>query len=61
MTLSRRDLEENRMRSVYVEALSGHHALTDEQLSASLTDILKKRPKGAGCGRCRAARCPTPA
>jgi len=48
MTLSRRDLEENRMRSVYVEALSGHHALTDEQLSASLTAILHKRPKGAG-------------
>jgi cation transport protein ChaC len=48
MTLSRRDLEENRMRSVYVEALSGHHALTDEQLSASLTATLHKRPKGAG-------------
>jgi len=48
MTLSRRDLEENRMRSVYVEALSGHHALTDEQLSASLTATLRRRPKGAG-------------
>ena len=36
------------MRSVYVEALSGHHALTDEQLSASLTATLMKRPKGAG-------------
>jgi cation transport protein ChaC len=48
MTLSRRDLEENRMRSVYVEALSGHHALTDEQLSASLTATLQKRPKGSG-------------
>jgi len=48
VTLSRRDLEENRMRSVYVEALSGHHALTDEQLSASLTATLRRRPKGAG-------------
>jgi cation transport protein ChaC len=48
MTLSRRDLEEGRMRAVYVEALSGHHALTDEELSASLTATLAKRPKGAG-------------
>ena len=36
------------MRSVYVEALSGHHALTDEQLSASLTATLLAKPKGAG-------------
>lgn len=48
MTLSRRDLEEGRMRSVYVEALSGHHALTDEELSESLTATLGKRPAGAG-------------
>jgi cation transport protein ChaC len=48
MTLSRRDLEEDRMRSVYVEALSGKHALTDEQLSESLTATLGKRPAGAG-------------
>jgi len=48
MTLSRRDLEEGRMRSVYVEALSGHHALTDEELSASLTATLARRPAGAG-------------
>jgi cation transport protein ChaC len=47
MTLSRRDLEEGRMRAVYVEAL-GHHALTDEELSASLTATLVRRPKGAG-------------
>jgi cation transport protein ChaC len=47
MTLSRRDLEEGRMRSVYVEAL-GHHALTDEELSESLTATLGKRPAGAG-------------
>jgi cation transport protein ChaC len=47
MTLSRRDLEEGRMRLVYVEAL-GHHALTDEELSASLTATVAQRPKGAG-------------
>ena len=48
MTLSRRDLEEGRMREVYVEALAEGHALTDEQLSASLTATLKAKPKGAG-------------
>ncbi|MEO8537114.1 MAG: gamma-glutamylcyclotransferase [Betaproteobacteria bacterium] len=48
MTLSRRDLEEGRMREVYVEALAEGHALTDEQLSASLTATLGSRPKGAG-------------
>ena len=48
MTLSRRDLEEGRMREVYVEALAEGHALTDEQLSASLTETLNAKPKGAG-------------
>lgn len=48
MTLSRRDLEEGRMREVYVEALAEGHALTDEQLSASLTKTLHAKPKGAG-------------
>ncbi len=48
MTLSRRDLEEGRMREVYVEALAEGHALTDEQLSASLTATLHAKPKGAG-------------
>ncbi|HEY6895013.1 MAG TPA: gamma-glutamylcyclotransferase [Rhodanobacteraceae bacterium] len=48
MTLSRRDLEEGRMREVYVEALAEGHALTDEQLSASLTRTLTEKPKGAG-------------
>jgi glutathione-specific gamma-glutamylcyclotransferase len=48
MTLSRRDLEEGRMREVYVEALDDGHALTDEQLSASLTETLQAKPKGAG-------------
>jgi len=48
MTLSRRDLEEGRMREVYIEALAEGHALTDEQLSASLTATLNAKPKGAG-------------
>jgi cation transport protein ChaC len=47
MTLSRRDLEEGRMRAVYVEAL-GRHALTDEELSVSLAAALAQRPKRAG-------------
>ena len=47
-TLSRRDLEENRMRDIYVEALAEGHALTDEQLSASLVATLAAKPKGAG-------------
>jgi len=48
MTLSRRDLEENRMREVYVEALAEGHALTDKELSASLASTLQHKPKGAG-------------
>ena len=36
------------MREVYIEALAEGHALTDEQLSASLTATLAVRPKGAG-------------
>jgi len=48
MTLSRRDLEEGRMREVYIEALAEGHALTDEQLSESLTKTLNEKPKGAG-------------
>jgi cation transport protein ChaC len=48
MTLCRRDLEEGRMREVYVEALAEGHALTDAQLSASLTETLRAKPKGAG-------------
>ncbi len=48
MTLSRRDLEEGKMREVYVEALAEGHALTDEQLSASLTATLSAKPKHAG-------------
>lgn len=48
MTLSRRDLEQNRMRAVYVEALEEGVALTDEQLSASLVETLAAKPKDAG-------------
>jgi len=36
------------MREVYVEALAEGHALTDEQLSASLVATLAIKPKGAG-------------
>lgn len=48
MTLSRRDLEQNRMRAVYVEALADGAALTEEELSASLTATLAAKPKDAG-------------
>ena len=36
------------MREVYIEALAEGHALTDEQLSESLTKTLNAKPKGAG-------------
>jgi len=48
MTLSRRYLEEGQMRTLYLAAVSDGRALTDEQLSASLTATLAKKPKGAG-------------
>ena len=48
MTLSRRDLEEGRMRAVYVDALAEGHALTDAQLSASLAATLRAKPRGSG-------------
>jgi cation transport protein ChaC len=44
MTLSRRDLEEGRMRAVYVEALDRHRALSDDALAASLAAALARRP-----------------
>lgn len=47
MTLCRRDLEQGRMRELYVAAVADR-ALTDEQLSASLSATLAKKPKGAG-------------
>jgi cation transport protein ChaC len=43
MTLSRRDLEDGRMRALYAD-----RALDDEQLSKSLNECLAKKPKGAG-------------
>jgi cation transport protein ChaC len=48
MTLSRRYLEEGQMRALYVAAVADDRALTDEQLSASLTATLAKKPKGTG-------------
>ncbi len=48
MTLSRRDLEFNRMRTLYEAAVDRSHALSDEALSASLTATLATKPKGAG-------------
>src|SRR5436190_4075768 len=47
MTLSRRDLEQNRMRAIYL-AVNDAGALDDEQLSRSLTATLAQKPKGAG-------------
>ncbi len=44
MTLSRRDLEEGRMRAVYAAAVDPSHALTDEELAASLATTLKRKP-----------------
>lgn len=48
MTLSRRDLEEGRMRAVYIAALEPHCALSDEALAASLEATLAQRPARAG-------------
>jgi glutathione-specific gamma-glutamylcyclotransferase len=48
MTLSRRYLEAGGMRELYMSAVDADRALTDEQLSASLTATLAERPKGAG-------------
>ena len=47
-TLCRRDLEEGRMREIYLALGDEKRALTDEQLSASLVATLAKKPKGAG-------------
>ena len=47
-TLSRQDLEENRMRDLYAAAVDPSRAFSDEQLSASLTATLAAKPKGAG-------------
>ena len=48
-TLCRGDLESGRMRALYIEAVGeSNWALTDLQLSDSLTAVIKSRPKGAG-------------
>jgi glutathione-specific gamma-glutamylcyclotransferase len=47
-TLSRRDLEENRMRDLYAAAVDPAHTLSDVELSQSLTATLEAKPKGAG-------------
>lgn len=47
MTLSRRDLEEGRMRAVYMEAVDPRHPLTDEELDASLAAALQAKPSGS--------------
>src|SRR5262245_11275601 len=48
MTLSRRILEQGHMREIYAATVKDERALTDEQLSASLTATLAQKPKGAG-------------
>src|SRR5664279_5388359 len=48
MTLSRRDLEEGRMRAVYLEAVDADRTLTDEELASSLRATIAKRPPGVG-------------
>jgi len=47
-TLCRSDLEQGRMRELYAAAVDSSRALNDEQLSASLTATLARKPKGAG-------------
>jgi cation transport protein ChaC len=46
--LCRTDLEQGRMREIYLAAVDSGRALNDEQLSESLTATLARRPKGAG-------------
>src|SRR5204863_2732445 len=46
MTLSRRDLEEGRMRAAYMAEVDPRHPLTDEQLAASLAATLQQKPAG---------------
>jgi len=47
-TLCRSDLEQGRMRELYAAAVDPERALDDEQLSASLTATLARKPTGAG-------------
>jgi cation transport protein ChaC len=48
MSLSRRDLEEGRMRAIYASTVDPHRALSDEALDASLAATLAKKPAGSG-------------
>ena len=58
MTLSRSYLEAGQMRELYVGAVDDERALTDEQLSASLTATLAVNVRRAPAGGCSAtARC----
>jgi cation transport protein ChaC len=47
-TLSRRDLEENRMRELYASKVDPTRTFSDVQLSESLMATLDAKPKGAG-------------
>ena len=47
-TLSRGDLEANRMRAIYESEVDAARTLSDVQLSESLTATLAAKPKGAG-------------
>jgi cation transport protein ChaC len=47
-TLSRKDLEDNRMRELYAAEVDPKRTLSDRQLSESLTATLAAKPKGAG-------------
>jgi cation transport protein ChaC len=47
VTLCRRDLEEGRMRALYAAAVDARHALTDEELAASLGQTLARKPHGS--------------
>src|SRR5438132_887002 len=47
MTLSRRDLEEGRMRALYLAAVDSQRTLSDEALAASLDATLARRPRAA--------------
>jgi len=47
-TLSRHDLEQNRMREIYAAAMDPSYAMSDVELSESLTATLGAKPKGAG-------------
>ena len=47
-TLSRKDLEANRMREIYAAEIDATRTLSDVQLSESLTSTLAAKPKGAG-------------